>query len=221
LVGAELEVRQLGTRYRDVAVRVIDEGVPPLAIEDLKGFASLHFATHVRTNDESPWQSAIQIYPPDDPANLRASEIAEVRLDAKLAVLSSCNSAGGRVLSGEGVLGLSSAFIGAGVPAVLATLWAVEDRATERFVDHFYSSLAEGATVTTALYAARKKLRSEPETAHPFFWSGFVLIGDGDIRLSLEEKRGRFPIIPTGLGLVALAICFWIWVRRPSRPFGH
>ena len=202
LPGAIQELRQLDRRFSGVDLRLLsasDPAVPPATLED---FDILHFATHVRLDDQHPWQSEIQLFGRGDARNLKAWEIAELDLTARLALLSSCESAAGRVLSGEGVLGLSSAFISAGVPAVLATLWPVEDRTAAQFSIRYYDALAEGLSVSEALGAAQAFLRSRPETAHHSQWSGYVLIGDGDIRLPLAT-RGRGPWV-AALAVLAL-----------------
>ena len=91
-----------------------------------------------------------------------------------------CESAGGRILSGEGVLGLCGAFLSAGIPAVVATLWPVDDRTTAELMTVFYEELARGETVARSLRRAQMAIRQGHETGNPFFWAGFVLVGDGE-----------------------------------------
>lgn len=175
---------------------------------DLGEAELLHLAAHASVNDQNPWQSEIWLAQAESGAPLRASQIARLELPTRLVVLSGCESAGGRILSGEGVLGLSSAFLSAGVPAVLATLWPVDDYATSLFMEQFYESLAAGRPATGAVEDARRYLKSRPATDHPFFWAGFVLIGDGRIEVQLEprgkQREMAFPaaIILTCIGLI-------------------
>jgi hypothetical protein len=120
------------------------------------------------------------------------------------------------VLSGEGVLGLASAFLSAGVPAVVATLWPVDDAQTARLMDHFYAGLAAGLDAATALHEAREALRASEATRHPFFWAGYVLVGDGQVRVTLER---RLPMSRVIAGLLALgALQLLILSLRPLRP---
>ncbi|MBD3222730.1 CHAT domain-containing protein, partial [bacterium] len=84
----------------------------------------LHVAAHARPHDDAPWQSAILL----GRARLTAARVAALDLDARVAVLAGCETAGGRVLTGEGIQGLSAAFLSSGVPVVVATLWPVDDR---------------------------------------------------------------------------------------------
>ena len=107
-------------------------------------------------------------------------------------MLSGCESAGGRVLSGEGVLGLTAAFMSAGVPAIVATLWPVDDRATAAFMSRFYDGLSRGRTAAAALREAQNAVRDDRRTRAPFYWAGFVLLGEGDVRFPLR-RRAAWP----------------------------
>jgi tetratricopeptide (TPR) repeat protein len=206
LRGAIEEIRGLGKRYRNVAVYVLPTNGVILGPEMMRDPDILHLASHTRLDDQSPWQSEIRFVPGGSGFALRAAQIAGLELRARLAVLSSCESAGGRILSGEGVLGLSSAFLSAGVPVVLATLWPVDDGATALFMERFYEELAGGASVAAALSDTRRMIRSRPEMAHPFFWAGFVLSGDGGICIPLERKPRLLWLVVPGVALLAAGI---------------
>lgn len=187
------EVRAIGREYRNVEVRV-DPG-PDDALERLMEKAEvLHLASHLRLDEQNPWQSELRLYPPGSPENLRGAEIASLRLVARLAVLSSCSSAGGRIVSGEGVLGVTSAFLDAGVHCVVATLWPVDDAVTARLMGFFYRGLARGETVAQALSDAQQSLKSNPRTAHPFYWAGFIVVGEGETRIPVRP-RPRWPAL--------------------------
>jgi tetratricopeptide (TPR) repeat protein len=212
LPGAVKEVRDLGRRYRDVHVHVSDSRETAMDIDVLSGPDVIHIATHLAMDDQNPWQSTIRSIRGHRDEAIRTGEIASMELSARLAVLSSCESAGGRVLSGEGVLGLSSAFLSAGVPAVVASLWPVSDRATARFMEHFYRAIADGNNVVTALNTSRQTMRADTETRHPFYWAGFVIIGDGDMKVPLTMRR-RFPWFVV-LGILPLVGGAGFLIRR-------
>jgi tetratricopeptide (TPR) repeat protein len=186
LPGARREVMQLADRYLDVQSRELsDLDSSRTAHELLSAPRFLHLATHASLDDQNPWQSGLHLGPA---GRLSAAEIAHCRFDARLAVLAACSSGSGRLLSGEGVLGLTTAFLAAGVPAVVATLWPVDDSATARFSTFFYEALAGGLGAGESLRLAQERLRAEPATSHPFFWSGFILVGDGEPGLALESR---------------------------------
>jgi tetratricopeptide (TPR) repeat protein len=153
---------------------------------------------------------------PDDPF-VRASEIAARRTGARLVVLSACESALGRAAFAEGVLGMASAFVSAGCRTVVGSLWDVDDRATEEFMKRFYRELETGIPVASALQAAQRSVRREkPE---PFYWAGFVVIGDGDVVLALRPRGPDVRAAGWALaGLTVVVSMTWvIWRRRFRR----
>ncbi len=147
----------------------------------------LHLACHGILDERFPLESALALTIPADSAGenglLQAWEIFEqVRLDADLVTLSACDSARGRHLAGEGLVGLTAAFQYAGARSVLASLWVVGDRSTARLMERFYGHLKSGLALDEALRRAQVDLirSTEPglDTAHPFFWAAFQLNGD-------------------------------------------
>ena len=118
-----------------------------------------------------------------DPASdglLLAEEIAGLDLGSvHTVVLSACDTGVGRIVSGEGVLGLPRAFRRAGAERVVMSLWPVQDEATRAWMRAFYAARGSGADVASAAHAARKELLDSVEFGHPFFWAAFVGIGPG------------------------------------------
>lgn len=215
LLGAKSEVERLARSFDGVDAHFIDKGSEP--IDDLlHGYEILHFAAHASVDDQHPWRSMVMLHPDSVDANPRADRIAGMRLPASLAVLSSCESAGGRVLSGEGVQGLTSAFLSAGVPTVLATLWKIDDRSTVRLIAHFYEELAAGQSAAVALGAAQAKMREDPSTRWPYYWAGFVLAGDAETGIALQRKRGLNGYLPGLLLLIAIGLTL-LFRRRLKR----
>lgn len=212
LPGARREAAALAQRYRGVERLVLPAATGGISLERLRGYDLLHVAAHAELNDQNPWQSALLL----GGSRLSAAEIARSRLDARLAVLAACASADGRQLSGEGVLGLTSAFLSAGLPAVLATLWPVDDAATAALMEHFYAGLAAGQSAAAALADAQAALRAEPSTADPFFWAGLVLVGDGEAGLPLRERpflvRHAARLLAGLAGILLLSVAL-----RPAR----
>ena len=107
---------------------------------------------------------------------LTTADVSEVKLTAKLVVLSCCHSARGQIRA-EGVVGIARAFLGSGARSVLVALWAIEDKATEQFMRRFYENLVRGESASESLHQAMKWMRENgfPEVRQ---WAPFMLIGD-------------------------------------------
>ena len=217
LSGAIREVRHLAREFRGVDLRIAGETGGRLVPGDLRRYDILHLATHARVDDQQPWSSEI-ILDVNDPADrIQAGKIADLYLNARLAVLSACETGSGRILSGEGVLGLSSAFLVAGVPVVVASLWPVDDGATAALMKEFYAELSAGRDVATALAKAQEVIKKNPATAHPFYWAGFVVVGDGTITVELEV-RGPRETLGGFLMAAVVSVIIFIILRRRLRP---
>lgn len=152
---------------------------------------------------------------PSDPY-VRAWQIAGLNVPSRLAVLSACETAGGRMTTGEGTIGLTAAFLSAGVPVVVASLWPVDDRATAVIMRSFYRNLARGETVATALRHAQLDARHTAHYAHPFYWSGFTVVGDGSMTAPVKTRVWLWnPLLLLIIGLACLvALGFFIQRRR-------
>ena len=208
LAGADREVRMLEERFNHVTVWRPGAATAGLDGRALAGWSALHFAGHGLVNDQAPWRSGIVLGTAADGSDslLTAAEIARDSLGAPAVVLSACESAGGRARPGEGIAGLTSAFLTAGAPAVVATLWPVDDRTTERLMDAFYGELGRGATIAAALRAAQAVVRADPTTRHPFYWAGFVAIGEADARPALVRRSFVRAMLPALVGALVAAL---------------
>jgi tetratricopeptide (TPR) repeat protein len=218
LPGARREVGSIARRFFDVEVMRAETRGKPLDTVTLAGFGALHFAAHTRIDGQVPWRSGVIVGAGADGEDslLTAAEIAAGDLGAPLVVLSSCESAGGRARSGEGVAGLGAAFLSAGAPAVVATLWPVDDRPTARLMEVFYREVARGTDPTNALRLAQLELRRAAATAHPFYWAGFVIVGDGDRPLALRA-RPYWMQLPFASALVVMLVLLIARFRRARR----
>ncbi len=95
---------------------------------------------------------------------------------ARLVTLSACQTALGRDVEGEGILGLSRAFIYAGAQDVVCSLWPVSDESARALMTAFYEALAGGASVEQALQSGQNALPHSGDKAHPFYWAGFIAV---------------------------------------------
>jgi CHAT domain-containing protein len=143
----------------------------------------VHLASYGVLNKQNPLFSYITLNPATDAdGRLEVHEVFGLELNARLLVLSACQTAlASGILSdvpaGDDWVGLVRAFLGAGAANVIATLWPVEDRATARVMELLYRRLRAGATEAAALSAAQRAALRTPATSDPFYWAGFVLVG--------------------------------------------
>jgi CHAT domain-containing protein/Flp pilus assembly protein TadD len=155
---------------------------------DAGKFRILHLATHGLLNDISPMYSHVLLSPggPDSQEDglLEAWEIMRLDLKADLVVLSACETARGSIGAGEGVIGLTWAFFVAGVPTTVVSQWKVESASTSELMLAFHRGLKTSAkqnagfAVARALQQAEIRLRHNKKYSHPFYWAGFVVMGD-------------------------------------------
>lgn len=144
----------------------------------------LHLATHAVIREDQPTLSGIvfsQLDAKGRPIDglLRMYEIYNLPLDADLVVLSACRTAIGRQMRGEGVIGLTRAFLHAGASNVVTSLWSIQDRATAKLMEYFYEGLLrKSLSPAAALRQAQLRLRADPRFAHPYFWAAFSVQGD-------------------------------------------
>lgn len=140
----------------------------------------LHFATHAQPDERHPELSGLVLAPGEgsDDGFLQAHEIFNLRLSADLVVLSACQTALGKEVTGEGLVGLTRAFFYAGVPSVIVSLWNVVDGPTPDLMLSFYENLDRLGSRARALRQAKLALISRSGYAHPAYWAPFVLAGE-------------------------------------------
>ena len=189
---------------------------------DLARFGILHFAAHAVTDEEKPDRSGVVLAAgaAGDDGLLQIREIVDLDLGGRIVVLSSCRSATGVLLRGEGVMSLARAFFQAGSHAVVGSLWPLRDDEAAALFDRFYRHLGQGESVAAALAAAQRDgiAAGDPAAA----WAGLVVLGDGDLVPLPGGRRG--PAVPQWalaagaacLGLLAVAGAF-AWRRGRRR----
>jgi tetratricopeptide (TPR) repeat protein len=228
------EVRSLEAKFDGVAVVSGRDGAMSL-LESEDGI--VHVAAHIEINDERPWRSRIRLASApagvdrsagaipsgaeagETPPDILASEILGLDIRSPLAVLAGCESGLGRLTHGEGVQGLTAAFLVAGVPTVVASLWRVDDDATRTLMEHFYRHLSTGQSVVESLRQSQLDVRAAERTRHPYYWAGFIVVGDADTVIGLRE-RGAFARHGAQLLIivaVALLAALILGGRRNSR----
>ena len=150
----------------------------------LKDFSIVHFGTHGVFHPDRPELSHILLSLVDQGGNpipgiLRAHDIARLQIFAQLVTLSACETGKGEQIRGEGVLGLAHSFMVAGASRVAVSLWKVHNQATDELMRRFYKGILSGKlSPPAALQAAQLSMMEDPKWSSPFYWAGFVLLGD-------------------------------------------
>jgi CHAT domain-containing protein len=179
LPGAEREAAAVAKILRGTGVSLMTgaKATETRVRESLSAKRWLHFATHGVARDDQPGQSFVALAA-DGKADgqLSVGEVLELRLQADLVVLSACQTGLGK-LSGDGVLGLGRAFLYAGTPRVVVSLWSVPDEPTALLMERFYTGLVKGLAPAEALRQAQRATRQR--FADPAAWAAFVLVGEG------------------------------------------
>jgi CHAT domain-containing protein/Tfp pilus assembly protein PilF len=177
--GAQMEsvARHFPTAGEKILTR---KGATPSAYlaSNPERFSYIHFVAHGTASRLSPLDSAIVLSKDsaeDDSFKLYARDIIHHPLRAELVTVSACYSAGERSYTGEGLVGLSWAFLRAGAHNVIAALWDATDAPTEQLMDKFYDELNQGAAPDTALRAAKLSLLHHSAFHNPYYWAPFQL----------------------------------------------
>jgi CHAT domain-containing protein/Tfp pilus assembly protein PilF len=192
LPEAEGEVRALEELYTPSRSRIYvrDEAREERAKAEVGGYRVLHFATHGVLDDRNPMYSHVLLSQAGVGAGedglLHAWEVMKLDLKADIVVMSACQTARGKLGAGEGVIGMGWALFVAGSPTAVLSLWKVESSSTAELMVGFHRHLmAQGAgrgvgrRKADALRAASLELMKDGRFRHPFYWAGFVMVGNG------------------------------------------
>ena len=140
-----------------------------------------------------------------------------MKLKADMVVLSACNTGFGKIEDGEGIMSLARGFMYAGVPSIISTLWSVNDQSTANIMKGFYKYLNDKDKKSVALQKAQVEYLNSSDniTAHPFYWSGFILIGNNQPVYSITPyvKWG----IPAFFLFVIIFTIVWFKLRRKEK----
>ena len=182
----------LHQKTQNVTTLVEEQATKQKVLEQINSAALLHIAAHGKVDGGEIDLAGNDV--------LTMADLQGVKLKARLAVLSCCDTGQGKVTS-DGVVGIARAFLGAGARSVLVTLWAVDDKASMSFMEKFYEQLVDGKSATVALQQTLNDFKSRSEHRHLFFrsnnfsavkyWAPFVLIGDDVAFRFGETEHGK------------------------------
>lgn len=192
LPAAQKQAEELGRLYgrRHSKVYVGADATEERVKAELGSYDILHLASHGTLNNRSPMYSHIVLSQAGkgekEDGLLEAWELMKLDLKARMAVLSACETARGRVAGGEGVMGLAWALFVAGCPTTVVSQWEVNDQSTADLMVEFHRKLktrpASSNSPSSAAQTLRQsalKLLGKSQYRHPYYWAGFIVVGDG------------------------------------------
>jgi CHAT domain-containing protein len=182
LPGANEEVINL-SKYHNCKSFTGNEATESAFKREAANYDILHLAMHTIMNDSIPMFSKLVFSCSTDTINdgyLNTQEIYNMNLNARLVVLSACNTGSGQMRTGEGVMSMARAFLYAGCPSIVMTLWEVEDKSSAKLMLNFYRFLFRGYSKPEALQKAKLEhlKNADPLKAHPYFWMGYIIVGN-------------------------------------------
>jgi CHAT domain-containing protein len=145
-------------------------------------------------------------------------DIYSLDLSAELTVLSACQTALGKDIKGEGLVGLTHGFMSAGSKTVVASLWKVDDRATAVLMAEFYKSMFQGMAPAAALRSAKLKMMHDKQWSAPYYWAGFVLQGEYENHIDVD-RYSSLRLALMLLLLLSLTVAGLLFYRRRKRRF--
>jgi len=156
-------------------------------------YGILHLAMHTIPDRNNSLNSGLVFTPGADKKEdgvLFGYEVYNLSLNAWLTVLSACETGSGQMASGEGVLSFGRAFIVAGCPNLIMTMWTVDDRSSQEIMETFYKSLLSGAGIADALQISKLTYLEHVDQlhAHPHYWAGFIELGQNQVLNISHEK---------------------------------
>ena len=190
--------------------------------EQAEAYNIIHLATHGIVNMQNPMRSMLSFgsngrSQEQDQEALYAYEIHNLSLNANLVVLSACETGFGKTVRGEGVLSLARAFLFAGAPSVVTTLWEVNDFTSAALIELFYTNLAQGMSKPEALQRAKLTFLSKTDeiSGHPTYWASFITIGSVSPLEHPAYYNNGWVAILFGQVILALSITAYR-LRRPK-----
>jgi CHAT domain-containing protein len=172
---AEREARMVAEHEAGAKVLVRAEATEERVKKLLETAGLVHFATHAELNESDPLSSALLLVPGGgEDGRLEVRELFGLDLHARLVVLSACETGLGKLSAGDELVGFQRALIYAGTPAIVSTLWRVDDRASYELVRAFYERLDHAGPIEALRESQMEAMRAFP---HPFAWAAFGLTG--------------------------------------------
>ncbi len=220
LPNSENEVKGIASLVGGSGSRIYTdkEASEKLFKQQAADYRIIHIASHFTVNDYDPLYSKVVLAQTKDAEQdgfLQTYEVFDMKLNADLVVLSACNTALGKLSKGEGLIGISRAFLYAGVPGMVVSLWSVDDEATSIIMSNFYGHLKEGLCKNEALRLAKIDYLNESTSIKkdPFYWAPFILIGNWQ-PVPLESGFNYTLLAGIAIGILLIFVIVIPYLRK-------
>ena len=180
LPGSRSEVEAIAKSGTKLLGKDAGEESLAKALKEQKRWRAVHIACHGLIDTDQPLESSLELSAQaSSDGRLMAAEVFEMDIPCDLAVLSACQTGRGTVLKSEGLLGLTRAFMVAGAPRVICSLWKVDDQATRALMVKFYEvwRSKKGLSAAAALRQAQQHVAQQKKWRHPYYWAAWTLWG--------------------------------------------
>jgi len=216
--GALEEVKRVSAIYKG-KVEIGSMASEAMFKSEAPNYNILHLSAHTIIDNENPMYSKLVFTPGIDKKEdglLNTYELFNMNLNAELAILSACNTGSGTLQAGEGILSIARGFFYAGVPSVVMTLWSVEDNSSALLMELFYKHLTEGLAKDEALRQAKLDYlkQSDQLTSYPYYWAGYVNIGDN---APLEISRNKYLNYILIFSALILILASFYFIKRKRK----
>jgi len=210
LPGTEKEINFLKASYEGT---FINSASKDQFIDLSKDYDIIHLAVHGESDTLNKYDSRL-IFSSGDERELKTSDLYLAGLNARLAILSACESGIGEVNKGEGTFSIARGFALSGVPSVVMSLWKVNDKVTSKLMESMYSSfIDEGKTINESLDEAKQNHLKNADMyfSHPFYWASFVHLGE-----DMHYEKDKEHYVVYGL-LAALLLLSLVMIKKRKR----
>ena len=209
MLGADQSLKTIGAGFSSPDFLLNEEATKGRFLRELPSYTIVHLYSHAKA-DSSGSEPALYFYD----SLLTLSELQTLdKLQARLIVLTACETGAGRQMKGEGVFSLARGFAAAGIPSTVTTLWEVDEKATYMLTELFYKYLQEGNTGDVALQKAKLEFIASNDVGYalPYYWAPTILIGQTGV---LQKGPGMAMMLTYGLGGIALIVVIGMLIRK-------
>lgn len=214
LPGTTEEIKQLQANFNG-DYYLGEDATKNLFLTEAHNFDILHLAVHGETDQFGKYDARL-IFNGGD-SLLNTGDLYLANIQARMVVLSACESGTGEVIKGEGTFSIARGFALIGVPSIIMSLWNVNDRVTSNLMTSFYENISLGLSSVDALNRSKISYleRADAYTSHPYYWSSFISLGDP---IELYPSSNEFSIwILAVLLMLVSGIVIWNYVKQKRR----